>query len=372
MRVISFSSDKEMFNEDSDSFKRMSAYAKLVDELHIINFCIFKEKKAVANLIIHPTGSRTKLVNFFRAVKIGLAVNNEKNIDLVISQDPKFTGLAALIVSKMAKSKLMVSVYGSNIFNPFWIKESFINRFFNLFGRLILAQADAIQTDGFETVEDLKKRYGDKVFWKPLVPQNIMNYKAVEKSFSEAEFKAVFIGRLVEQKNIPLLLEVIDKILKLNLNKKITFTLVGDGPLWDYLNDEVGKRGLNDLVKLQRGCTRHELIDFYSSNDILIMTSYYEGFPRVFMEAAASGLPIVSTRVSGTANVIKNGESGYIINQGDADDFVAKLKTLIEQPDIIRQFSKKIREDFWKNYDFQVTLDIQKKIFDYFKHGQPK
>ena len=145
---------------------------------------------------------------------------------------------------------------------------------------------------------------------------------------------------------------------------KIKFTIIGSGPE-KYL--------LNDLKKFDNvlfidGCNREELNNQYKNNDILILTSYYEGFPRVFMEAAINGLPIVTTNVSGATNVVTNAESGFIIEHDNSNEFVKRLEDLINNRKMLISFSDKIMNDFNRNYNYQTTTNIQKQIFNYLEN----
>jgi glycosyltransferase involved in cell wall biosynthesis len=65
----------------------------------------------------------------------------------------------------------------------------------------------------------------------------------------------------------------------------------------------------------------------YKEADVLVLTSDHEGTPNVLLEAMASGLPVVATKVGGVAEIVKHGETGYVVAAGDEDSlFVAILK----------------------------------------------
>ncbi len=66
--------------------------------------------------------------------------------------------------------------------------------------------------------------------------------------------------------------------------------------------------------------------------DILAHTSSFEGFGYVFVEALSAGVPIVSTRVGGTAELVSDGVTGYVCDPWDADTFADYLRLLVENP----------------------------------------
>ncbi|KAF0243969.1 MAG: putative Glycosyl transferase group [Planctomycetota bacterium] len=367
MRVLIFSSDRQIFDTGGDSFHRMAAYGSLLDSLTVIVACDLSEPKTAGNVRLVPTAGGNRIVNFLRSIRLGRRFAKSEKFDLVVVQDPLFGGFAGWRVARAARAKLLVSVYGTNVFDPLWKRLAWKNRLLKFLAAFILARADAIQTDGFETEADLRKRYGDRVFWKPIVPENIEEYRELPRRTTPGEFKVLFIARMLPQKNVRFLVDVMDRLRKQPLQKKISFTVVGDGPDKKFLDGQVARRGLAPFVSLVSRCTRQELPGLYSTHDVFILTSRFEGFPRVFMEAAATGLPIVTTRVSGVTNVIEDGTSGFVAEQSDLEGFVGKVARLAGDDALALGFSSKIRADFWKRYSFAVTIERQKVIFDYLR-----
>lgn len=366
MRAISIGFDKELFSDQGDSRLRMAEYGRMLERLDIVVFTKrgFKTKIISDRVSVHPTNSISKIFFIRDAIKIGRRLVKENGADLVIAQDAVLSGWPAYRLARRGQLKLLVGIFGTNIFDPLWLKESVKHRLFKYIGEKVMRSADAIQTDGYETYDELRARYDDKVFWKPIVPSNIERFQ-VKKKFSTQGAKILFVGRLVAQKNIPFLLEVIEGVTKQPAGREVKFTIIGDGPRRECLNREILKRGLKEHIEWIPKVERADIVSYYQSNDILILTSYYEGLAKVFMEAAAIGLPIVTTAVSGVKNIISDGESGYVIKQNDRLDFVNKLIKLISDHELRTKFSERIKNDFWAKYNFQITLDIQKKIFDY-------
>ncbi|MEK7468110.1 MAG: glycosyltransferase family 4 protein [Planctomycetota bacterium] len=370
MRALIFSSDRQIFDPDGDSFNRMAAYGRLLESLTVLVTCDRTESNSAGNVTLVPTGGSSRIARFCRSIRIGKSLARKEKFDLVVVQDPLFGGFAGWRVARAARARLLVSVYGTNVFDPHWVRLAWKNRLLKRLASFILNRSDAIQTDGFETEADLRKRYGDRVFWKPIVPENIEEYRSIPRKTTPGEFKVLFIARMLPQKNIRFLVDVMDRLGKKGLPKKISFTVVGDGPDKKFLDAEVARRGLSACVRLVPGCTRQELPGLYTTHDAFVLTSHFEGFPRVFMEAAASGLPIVTTRVSGVTNVLENGASGFVSEQGDLDGFVANLARLAGDDALAGAFSEKIRADFWKRYSFAVTIERQKAIFDYLERAR--
>jgi len=366
MKILILSTDESGLNVASDANARFTVYSQLVDNVDIL---VLTEKKSevlriAEHVTVHSTGYPIKLFNFFGGFWLAVKIIKEKNIDVVITQDPLRVGLLGYLLATYCRIKLVVSVYGSNVFDSNWLNESVMNRIFSRIGAWVLNHADAIQTDGFETVKDLRDIYGEKVFWKPIIPTNINAFKT-ERTFAKKNVKILFVGRLVRQKNITMLINVIAMIVKTSQESNFKFTVIGRGELQAYFLDRVKKEQLANYVEYIEEVGREQIIDHYQDSDIFILCSNYEGFPKVFMEAAAAGLPIVTTDVSGVANLVRDGQSGFVVPVGDLSGFAAKLKLLIDSVELRQKMSTAARQYFWANYSIESMISQQKKIFDF-------
>lgn len=132
----------------------------------------------------------------------------------------------------------------------------------------------------------------------------------------------LFVGRLTAQKNLPLWLDVANDILK--VRPETRFVIVGGGELDAELRGVIAARGQTDRI-LMHGPLGHEsLPDVYAAADLFLLTSHYEGFGRVILEAAFAGAPSVATRCSGPEDIIDDAVSGFLTERGDRAALVAK------------------------------------------------
>jgi glycosyltransferase involved in cell wall biosynthesis len=93
------------------------------------------------------------------------------------------------------------------------------------------------------------------------------------------------------------------------------FVLAGDGMLRPRVEEEIEKRGLAGKVRLLGW--RRDIADVIASLDVLVLTSLWEGLPRVLPQAMAAGRPVVAYRVDGSPEAVAQGESGYLVEPGD-------------------------------------------------------
>lgn len=161
-------------------------------------------------------------------------------------------------------------------------------------------------------------------------------------------FRACFVGRLVEEKNPLLLLGYAEEVCKSIPEFKLD--IYGDGPLYETLANEIAARGLGACVSL-KGFTDDKSV--YQGYDILWLSSRFEGFGLVIIEAAANMVPTVTTDWGPAVyEVIRNGETGYVAKS--SQDFVEKSIQLLSNLELRNQFAMRAYDDFHDRFSTSV------------------
>jgi glycosyltransferase involved in cell wall biosynthesis len=138
----------------------------------------------------------------------------------------------------------------------------------------------------------------------------------------------VHIGRVAHEKNIGFLLEVTQRLK--NDFPNILFLICGEGPAQKPLQQQALRMGLENNVKFVGYLEREtELPDCYCAADLFVFASRTETQGLVLLEAMALGVPVVSTAVMGTIDIVKP-EQGALEAQEECGDFAAKVATLLK------------------------------------------
>lgn len=145
----------------------------------------------------------------------------------------------------------------------------------------------------------------------------------------------LYVGRFERRKGIDLLLAAIPNLMEKYPN--VHFNLIGD----KEQTDENGKTYFADFQKLYKNkpwfkrlyvpgfVSEEELAEQYRNCDLFVAPSRYESFGQIYIEAMASGKPVIGTRVGGIPEVVEDGVNGLLIKNEDAKDLEQKLATLI-------------------------------------------
>jgi len=170
----------------------------------------------------------------------------------------------------------------------------------------------------------------------------------------------VFVGRLAAVKGVPVLLDALHRLKQ----KKANFTavLVGDGDERQALEARIRDLGINDLIEITGYQSQGAVADYLSKSDIFVLPSFAEGVPVVLMEAMATGLPVVTTRIAGIPELVEDGVNGFIVPPGDAETLAGKLAELAENPaargDMGQKGQKKVRHlyNIERESDWLLTI----------------
>ncbi|MBO7544650.1 MAG: glycosyltransferase family 4 protein [Bacteroidales bacterium] len=171
----------------------------------------------------------------------------------------------------------------------------------------------------------------DKESWIGAVPQTVQIYNPLtfvsEQKASLEEKRCIAVGRLVYQKNFSDLIKAWAIVAKECPDWKLD--IFGDGPFRKSLAAEISAAGLEGTVRLM-GRTSNVCEEMLASS-CLAMSSRYEGFPMTLLEAAETGLPMVSYSCpKGPSEIIQDGVNGYLLTPGDVDALAERIISIIK------------------------------------------
>jgi len=146
----------------------------------------------------------------------------------------------------------------------------------------------------------------------------------------------LFVGRLNYAKNIPLLLNVLNKLSK----KNIKLLIIGmDMSKKQELLSLIKKYSLDNIIYLG---AKENVQDYMESSDALILTSRHEGLPLVVLEALSIGLPVITTPVGGLPSVIINKKHGFLSKE-------ISTKSILNSIDLFLNLDKKEKREIETN-----------------------
>ena len=150
------------------------------------------------------------------------------------------------------------------------------------------------------------------------------------------------VGRTDRQKNYPMMIHAFKRVHDIHPEYKLEIwgnrNISEDG---EKIIELINSLGVSDYITI-RGRT-DDMAGLYGKAYMFVMTSNYEGLSNALIEAICSGLPVISTKVSGATEVINNGENGILVDVGNEKDFCQAMMYYIDKPREAKRMAKNAR-----------------------------
>ncbi len=301
MEILSISRDKRFFEDNSDVLKRHIGYANNLDRLDIIVFTLknsnFRDKKISSKFWVYPTNSFCRWLYLIDATRIGRRLIKP---DLITAQDPFECGLVAWLLSRFFGSELELQVH-TDIGSRYFRKESFINKLRFLIAKILLPKASKIRVVNNRIKDFINLKFNienNKINVRPIFidTENIRKSEIktdLRKKYPQYEKIILMASRLSKEKNISLAILAFKEVIKNQNNTGLI--IVGSGPEEYKLKSLVKKMNLESNIKFEPWTD--DLVSYYKTTDLFLVTSFYEGYGMTIAEAKAANCPVISSDV---------------------------------------------------------------------------
>jgi glycosyltransferase involved in cell wall biosynthesis len=169
-------------------------------------------------------------------------------------------------------------------------------------------------------------------------------------------FVAGGMGRLAPEKNFALLAELAPR------HPAVTFVVAGSGPEADKLAALVRARGVADRVRFLGAVTDRP--GFYHALDAFLLPSLHEGLPMALLEAMASGVPVLASRLEGIAAALEENTEGLLAPAGDVPAFAGALARLVDDPALRTRLASAGREKVARRFSARETMRRVEALYD--------
>lgn len=172
------------------------------------------------------------------------------------------------------------------------------------------------------------------------------------------------VGRFIEDKDYYTAVKSI-KYLKdhyRGLEQKLRYRIIGYGNLEPDLKQMIKAEQVDDIIQIVDG--RREIEQFFTSSDIYLSTSAFEGMPNAIMEAMNYGLPIVATDAGDTKYLVDHGINGYICPVGDHKSLAQNIVMLLNNPTIRNRMAQNSLHQINQNYSTEKFIDQYKALIE--------
>jgi glycosyltransferase involved in cell wall biosynthesis len=340
LRLLFISTDRDIFREGSEVRERMRWYASVAEELTIIVFSKkhFEPAHIAPNCWVYSTNSWSRWLYIFDASRIGkrLFKTMEKTqLDLISAQDPFECGLAGYFISRTLRVQLHLQIH-TDFLSNYFDRGSWLNFFrrciaWFLFHKKVTVRAvsERIKSSIFRKMKFRANAYPRIEVFPVWVDRERFKIAKdtvhLHKKYFGFDLLILCVSRLEKEKNVDGAIRIIASAKKRNSEAVIGLVIVGDGSQKKHLEKLVRSLGLSDRIFFEGEVS--DVSPYYKSADMLLVTSYYEGYGRQIAEAVASGCLVV-TRDVGAAKELISQPNGRVCEEGDEECLINNVLSL--------------------------------------------
>jgi len=233
------------------------------------------------------------------------------------------SGAIAWLLKRVFGIPYIVSLRGGDVpgFRPYDFQR--YHKILSPFLHLIWKDASAIvaNSNGLRALANVF----DARFEIPIIPNgvNLQEYAAEVRAWSPPRLLSV--GRLVHQKGLDLAMHALAELKDLEWE----WCIAGDGPQINVLISLANELGIQDRITFPGWRSHAELVECYKGSNLFLFPSRHEGMPNVVLEAMASGLPVVASRIAGNEELVLDGETGLLFPSEDVESLCVALRKLL-------------------------------------------
>jgi glycosyltransferase involved in cell wall biosynthesis len=172
------------------------------------------------------------------------------------------------------------------------------------------------------------------------------------------------VGRLAAVKDQQALILALAHILQESPQQRQTLRciLVGDGPERAALTAAIAQHGLEELVWLAGD--REDIPDLLACMDVFVLPSLGEGISNTVLEAMATGLPVIATRVGGNPELVQDGVTGLLVPVADVPALAAAILALAQDPARCEQMGRAAVQRVTTDFDWERAVSAYLQVYD--------
>ena len=295
---------------------------------------------------------------FFQIIKL---IKRKWIPTLITTQNPWGEAMVSLLISRLVKAGFLSQIH-IDISSKYWLDERyFINRFKSICSLLVIHSSKYIRVVSEVSARNISQKYkiNLKKFIVAPVPVSLKGKKeeitkSISKKIHQEKFNILFVGRFEKQKNLSLWIESAFKIASKKNN--VIFNLIGYGSELKTIKTLVGSSKYKEKFNFYDKVNYKNLSVHFLKNHLLLLTSFYEGFGRVILEAMNYGLPSISTASGGPEDLIINGKNGFITNF-NSNSITKLCIKLIENKDLYISMAENSLETANDKFNSKLLTD---------------
>ena len=274
-------------------------------------------------------------------------------VQILVAQSP-YEGFGAALAKKIVhrfgyQIALVVESHGDFEESLFLQRRVFFPRLYKILMRLVarftLRHADVLRVVSHSTKQQLEHWAPGKPIYQFSAWTDIDVFlQAGAEGIERAGQHIMYAGVLIPLKGVHYLIDAFASIAQ--DCSQVSFIIIGHADNKAYaatLQEQVGRLCLAGRVQFVGQVPQQALAAWMRNACVFVLPSTSEGLPRVIIEAMATGLPVIGSRVGGIPEMVKNGTTGFLVSPGDVAALAERLRWVLEHPKEAQEMSSHAR-----------------------------
>ncbi len=324
----------------------------------------YAERCRQEGIVIHSLPFvRASLLKNIGLVKEIKSLFKRENFNIIHAHTETGGLLLRLSISAAERAKFVYTPHGMSFYKGAPLKTQLIYRPIE---RWICGGMDANLGMNLEELDVLQKWDRKTAYYVHGIGLDLKRNQSVTVSREEIRNRfgipddammIVSVGELDDNKNHSSVVRALGELRQNNLY----YVVCGVGTKRDELIALAKSCGIGDKVILAG--YRKDIPNILHAADLFIFPSYHEGLPVSLMEAMASGLPVICSKIRGNVDLIQEGRNGFLFNPNDYNTLIPKIQAIISNRELVKYMSEQNKEDV-EGFSYRVVVNELETIYN--------
>lgn len=271
-----------------------------------------------------------------------------------------------ILIAKSLRKKVSMYVTGLGSKDMKYLRSGLSRHIFPRISRLLeyacFTLADQIIVESKDVIQfhNLGK-YQNKI---AIVGGRYVDIKlfSIKSRVNERKNMVGYVGRITELKGVVNFVKAISLLAK-DYSSDVAFLVIGSGDLLEQIKQDIGKTGQKDRVTFTGWVSHSELPDYLNCLKLLVLPSYTEGLPGIVQEAMACGTIVLATPVGGVPDLIKDEETGFIMENNSPECIARNIIRALNHPNL-EQIAQNARTLVEREFTYEKAVARYQAILD--------
>jgi teichuronic acid biosynthesis glycosyltransferase TuaC len=267
-------------------------------------------------------------------------LHEQKRIDLIHAHAALPCGHAASLLAKQLGIPFVVSVHGLDAFNTCFVEGASV-AWRRKASIEVYSQAQSVICISEKVRQVVNDGMGERARTMVVYNGTDTEFFRPDPAVKRDDASILVVGNLLRGKGQELVLQAAERLRQLHPDLRCHF--IGEGPDRALFLELARSLGIEDRVRFVGRKSRAEVAQAMRASTVFVLPSRYEGLGCVYLEAMASGMPVIACRGQGIDEIIRHPKNGWLIGVGNLEELVQGLSGLLSSPEMRAEIGTEAR-----------------------------